>query len=148
MPSIPPAGFSPASAFTLIGHAVQTDPVPILADSIDPKTREYLSIEDSASIADGMVVTLLGTERDSGAAVQGFGHRFRELRNVTGETGLLAESMAREALAPAVSAGVVELRSVTAAANEQDGTQVDADVDYLDLLAPPGSPPLTRSFNR
>jgi hypothetical protein len=148
VPSIPPAGFSPASAFTLIGHAVETLPVPILADAIDPATRDYLSVEDSATIADGLVVTLLGTERDSGAAVQGFGQRFRELRHVTGETGLLAESMAREALAPATSAGIVELRSVTAAANELDGTQVDADIDYLDLLAPPGSPPLTRSFNR
>jgi hypothetical protein len=148
VPAIPPAGHSPASAFTLIGHAVETLPVPILADAIDPKTGEYLSIEDSATIADGMVVTLLRTERDSGAAVQGFGQRFKELRHVTGETALLAESMSREALAPAVSAGIVELRSVTAGANTEDGTQVDADIDYLDLLAPPSKASLTQSFRR
>ena len=136
MASIPPAGFSPASAFTIVRHVEALAPVPILADSIDPKTGDYLSIEDSAGIADGLVVTLLRTERDSGAAVLGFGQRFKSLRNVTAQAPELAESIAREALAPATTAGVVQLSAVEAVVNPADGTQVDTSIDYLDLLAP------------
>lgn len=145
MPSIPPAGYSPASAFTLVIHEPPTVPVPILADLIDPKTGEYLSLEDSATIADGLVVTLLRTRRDSGAAVQGVGQRFRELRNVDSDTPVLAESMAREALAPAVTAGIIELRTVAAATNDGDGTQVDASVEYRDRMAAATDDPATLS---
>ena len=122
--------------------------MPILADSIDPKTGELLSIEDSASIADGMVVTLLRTRRDSGAAVQGVGQRFRELRHVTADAPILAESMAREALAPAIAAGIIELRGVVASANASDGTQIDASIAYRDLLAPADAEPLTQEFTQ
>jgi phage gp46-like protein len=118
MPSIPPAGYSPASAYSLIGHAEQQSPVPILADMIDAKTGDYLSIEDS------------------GAAVLGFGHRFRELRQLSSDAPVLAESLAREALQPAIDAGVVQFEKLAASANTEDGTQLDTDIEYLDLLAP------------
>lgn len=146
MASIPPAGFSPAAAFTIVRHAEALAPVPILADSIDPKTGDYLSLEDSASIADGLVVTLLRTERDSGAAVLGLGQRFRTIRNVTSQAPELAESMAREALAPASDAGVVQLSAVGALVNAEDGTQLDASIDYLDLLAPPDDRAQSQTF--
>lgn len=136
MPSIPPAGFSPASAFELVGHAVQQSPVPILADLIDASTGEYLSLEDSATIADGLVVTLLRTQRGSGAAVLEFGQRFSELREVDNEATGLAESMTREALQPARDAGVVDFRSIRSVVNPSDSTQVDTTVEYLDMLAP------------
>jgi hypothetical protein len=136
MPSMPPAGLSPASAFELVGHAVSQNPVAILADSIDPKTGEYLSIEDSASIADGLVVTLLRTQRDSGAAVLGVGQRFREVRHVDDQAAVLAESLAVEALQPALDAGIVSFRELSGVVNPIDPTQVDVTIDYLDLLAP------------
>lgn len=148
MPSIPPAGYSPASAFQLVGHAVAGDPVPILADSIDPKTGEYLSIEDSASIADGLVVTLLRTQRDSGAAVIGFGQRFREVRHVDDQSSVLAESLAREALQPALDAGIVSFRQLSGTVNESDPTQVDVAIDYLDLLAPADQQSQRLTFNQ
>ena len=136
MPSIPPAGYSPASAYDLVGHAEAQRPVAILADMIDPFTGDYLSLEDSATIADGLVVTLLRTERGSGAAVLDFGHRFREVRHVDGNAPVLAESLTREALQPGVDAGVLEFKQLVASANASDGTQLDTDVEYLDLLAP------------
>src|SRR6186997_1110882 len=120
MPSIPPAGYSPASAFELVGHAASQNPVPILADQIDPNTGDYLSLDESATIADGLVVTLLRTQRATGAAVLEFGQRFRELQNVDGETTGLAESMAREALQPARDAGVVNFRAISATVNASD----------------------------
>lgn len=144
MPSIPPAGYSPASAFNLVGFARAQDPVPILADAIDPATGEYTSIEDSATIADGLVVTLMRTVRDSGAAVLGVGQRFSEIRNVDGNAPVLAESMIREALLPATTAGIVQLANVDAAQNDTDPTQVDTAFDYLDLLAAPDA--AQRSF--
>lgn len=136
MPSIPPAGFSPASAFELVGQAAQQNPVPILADMIDPNTGDYESVEDSATIADGLVVQLLRVQRDSGAAVLKFGQRFREIRNVTGDAPELADSLAREALQPALDAGIVAFEQLSSGVNPDDPTQVDTDVEYLDLLAP------------
>lgn len=147
MPSIPPAGYSPASAFELVGHAVSQNPVAILADSIDPKTGEYLSIEDSASIADGLVVTLLRTQRDSGAAVLGVGQRFREVRHVDDQAAVLAESLAIEALQPALDAGVVGFRELSGVVNAIDPTQVDVTIDYLDLLAPAKEQEQELTFN-
>jgi hypothetical protein len=137
MPSIPPAGYSPASAFELTRNEATLPPVPILADQIDPQTGEYLSLEDSATIADGLVVTLLRTTRDSGAAVLGVGQRFRDIRNVNDDSGTLTESIARQALQPAIEAGVIALRAVSASVNASDGTQIDTGIEYLDLLAPP-----------
>lgn len=147
MPSIPPAGYSPASAYELVGHAVAQAPVPILADAIDAKTGEYTSIEDSATIADGLVVTLLRTERDTGAAVIGFGQRFREIRHVDDESVVLAESLTREALKPASDAGVVEFARIAGQVNPDDPTQVDAVVDYLDMLAPENKRDQRQTFN-
>ena len=148
MPSIPPAGYSPASAFELVGHAVAQAPVAILADAIDPKTGEYTSIEDSATIADGLVVTLLRTQRGSGAAVLGFGQRFREIRNVDDQSAILAESLVIEALQPALDAGVVGFRELSGVVNETDPSQVDVAIDYLDLLAPSKEQAQRLTFNQ
>lgn len=136
MPSIPPASFSPASAFELVGQAAQQDPVAILADLIDPDTGDFEAIDESATIADGLVVQLLRVQRDSGAAVLGFGQRFREVRNVDTGTPELVDSLAREALQPARDAGIVEFQSLSSAVNPSDPTQTDTTIEYLDLLAP------------
>ncbi len=136
MPSIPPASFSPASAFELVGHAAQQDPVPILADLIDPSTGDFESIEESATIADGLVVQLMRVQRGSGAAVLTFGQRFREVRNVQADTPELIDSLAREALQPARDAGIVDFQSLSTSVNPNDPTQTDTVVEYLDLLAP------------
>ena len=136
MPAFPPAGYSPASAYDLVGLAESQDPVPILADMIDPDTGDFASIEDSATIADGLVVTLLRTTRGSGASVLEFGQRFREVRHMTADAPVLAESLAREALQPAIDAGVLEFRQLEATPNDRDATQLDTDLKYLDLLSP------------
>lgn len=136
MSNIPPAGVTPASAFALEQHAVSEPPVPILADAIDPATGDYTSIVDSATIADGLVVHLLRTHRGTGAAVLTTGQRFRELTHVTEGSPELVESMVREALRPATDAGVVAFRQLEAEVEPGDGSQVNAGIQYLDLLAP------------
>jgi hypothetical protein len=134
--NIPPAGVTPASAFSLQQHAVSEPPPAILADQIDPATGEYLSIVDSATIADGLVVHLLRTQRGSGAAVLSFGQRFRELTHVTTDSPELVESMAREALQPAADSGVVRFDQVEAEVEPADGSQLNTGIQYTDLLAP------------
>lgn len=146
MSSIPPAGVTPASAFSLTEHAVSEPPPAILADLIDPATGEFRSIVDSATIADGLVVHLLRTQRGSGAAVLEFGQRFRELTHVTSESPELVESMAREALRPATDAGVVAFRQVEAEADPEDGTQLNTGIEYTDLLAPRSDADRTFTF--
>jgi hypothetical protein len=136
MSSIPPAGVTPASAFSLTQHAVSEPPPAILADAIDPATGEYLSITESATIADGLVVHLLRTQRGSGAAVLEFGQRFRELTHVTSESPETVESMVREALRPASDAGVVRFKQIAAEVDPGDGSQLNAGIEYTDLLAP------------
>ena len=136
MSNIPPAGVTPASAFALQQHAVSEPPPAILADMIDPATGEYLSIVDSATIADGLVVHLLRTQRGTGAAVLQTGQRFRELTHVTTESPELVESMVREALRPASDAGIVAFEQIEAEAEDQDGSQLNAGIQYTDLLAP------------
>jgi hypothetical protein len=136
MSNIPPAGVTPASAFALEQHAVSEPPPAILADKIDPATGEYQSIVDTATIADGLVVHLLRTQRGSGAAVLEFGQRYRELSHVTSESPELVESMTREALEPATDAGVVAFKRIDAEVEDDDGAQINAGIQYTDLLAP------------
>jgi hypothetical protein len=134
--NIPPAGVTPASAFSLQQHAVSEPPPAILADQIDPATGEYLSIVDSATIADGLVVHLLRTQRGSGAAVLSFGQRYRELTHVTTDSTETVESMTREALQPAADAGVVRFDQIEAEIEPRDGSQLNTGIQYTDLLAP------------
>lgn len=136
MSNIPPAGVTPASAFALQQHAVSEPPPAILADLIDPATGEFLSLVDSATIADGLVVHLLRTQRGSGAAVLSYGQRFRELTHVTTESPELVESMVREALRPASDAGIVRFDQIEAEVDATDGSQLNAGIEYTDMLAP------------
>lgn len=140
MSSIPYAGLSPASAYTITGFAVQEPPAAILADEIDPITRDFTSLERSRSIADGMVIHLLSVQRGTGAAVLDTGHRLRELRQVEERTPVSTESTLREALKPAKDAGVAEFTRIAAEVDAGDRTQVNSVVVYRDLLAPPGAP--------
>ena len=130
---IPPAA-GPAAAFTLNPFAEPARPPAILADKIDPESREYLSITEGYGIADGLVVTLLGTERGSGAAVGNLGQRFREVRYVEDNAGALLESLAVEALQPGRDAGVLRFDAI-ARVDAADPTAFVVDVDYTDLIA-------------
>ncbi len=145
MSSIPPAGVTPASAFSLTQHADAEPPPAILADSIDPATGEYLSLVDSASIADGLVVHLLRTQRGSGASVLEFGQRYRELTHVTSESPETVESMTREAMRPASDAGIARFEQIEAEVDD-DRTQLNTGIQYTDLLAPRSGADRTFTF--
>ncbi len=144
MPSVPPAGTSPASAYELQEYVPQLPPPAILADMIDPLTGEYASLTASANLADAFVIEAVRIERGSGAAVRDLGHRFREITHVDGSGPQVVDSMARQALEPARQAGVVQLVRVSVSPNAEDPAELDTLLEYRDLLAPRDEE--TRSF--
>ena len=140
MASIPYAGLSPAAAFTISGFAAQVKPPAILADLIDPETRDYASLTQSQGIADGMVIHALSVHRGTGAAVLDTGHRLRELRQVDERSPVTTESVLREAMQHAKDSGAAEFRRIEAEVDSGDPTQVNSAVVFKDLLAPPAAP--------
>lgn len=140
MPSIPYGGLSPASAYTITGFAVQERPPAILADKVNPITREIDSISEGHTIADGMVIHLINTHRGTGAAVAQTGHRLRELRHVDDRTTIQVESLLAEALKPARDARVAQFTQVVSEVDQVDKTQVNSFVEYRDLSLPPTAP--------
>jgi hypothetical protein len=144
MPSVPPAGTSPASAYELTAYAPQVPPPAILADKIDPLTGEFASLTLSDNLADAFLIDAVRIERGSGAAARDLGNRFREITHVDGSGPQVVESMARQALEPAREAGVVQLVRVTVTPNAEDPAELDTLIEYRDLLAPADAD--TRSF--
>ena len=145
--SIPPSGITPAASFELAGFEPQLEPPVILSDMIDPRTGEYESLVATRTIADGMVIFLMGLQRRSGAAVLQFGHRLREITHADGEAPEGIERECRDALQPAVDTGTIRFERVDALQNEDDRTQIDSVVRYVDLLAPRSQREKTRTFN-
>lgn len=134
--AIPPSGITPAASFELAGFEAQLPPPAIVADKIDQKTGDFESLTESRGIADGLVIYLLSVQRGSGASVRNFGHRLREIRHVDERAAELFESYVREALEPGTDSGLIRFRQIAADEDPEDGTQVNATVEYVDLLAP------------
>lgn len=61
---------------------VDVDPIPWLADPIDPVTGELLSIEQGFWPNDSHVITSIRTERASGSAVQDVGQQYKKAPRV------------------------------------------------------------------
>jgi hypothetical protein len=128
--SVPFAGVLPLSAFTETTHEDPLGPPIILADAIDPQTQEYVSLERGLDPVDAAVAFTVSVERDSGSAIQGVGHAFREIRYVAPDLAVRAEAAGREALRHLVSAGVVEILGVDVEAG-RDG--VETTIRYMNL---------------
>ncbi len=142
--SIPSAGVTPAASFELAGFEPQRPPPAILADLIDPATGEYQSLTRSATIADGLVVHLMSTQRGTGASVRTIGHRLREVTHVENVAGDLVKSLVRQALKPAVDTGTIQIDNIATEANPEDGTQIDLVIQYIDGSMPARDPTARR----
>lgn len=140
MPSLPPAGFTPAAAYTIPVYPPQLPPPAILADRIDPLTGDYASLLRGHALADGFAIEALRVRRGTGAAVRDLGNRLRAITHIEAGATEQAESMLREAFAAGEQAGVVRLERVTVTVDETDGAQLNAFAEYRDLLAPPTAP--------
>jgi hypothetical protein len=148
MPSVPPAGTSPASAFELVHHPRPLPPPAILADAIDAKTGEYETLMSGRGLADAFVIEAIRIQRGTGAAVRDEGNRYRELTHVDGDGPEVVDSMTRQALEAAEEAGVVRLVQVTVEPDASDPSQLNNLLEYRDLLAPPDEPTRRLVFSR
>jgi len=148
MPSIPPAGTSPASAYDVQAFAVQLTPPAILADRIDPITGDFASLLEGRPLADAFAIEALLVQRGTGAAVMDTGNRFRELSHVEDDAIELVESMTREAFTDAELAGVARLVAVSVAVDDSDPAQLNTLLEYRDLLGPTDEPVRRLVFRR
>lgn len=98
MPVIPPAGLSPAGFFVAQTFVNPAKPPGILADPIDPKTGEYLSIVKGFDPIDAQVLLALTVKRASGAAVLEDGQSYSEIKKIDDSATSLIESKTRTTL--------------------------------------------------
>jgi hypothetical protein len=146
--SSPPSGITPASSFELAGFEPELPAPAILADKIDPHTGDFASLTTGYGIADGLALFLLSVQRGSGSAVRGFGQRFREITHVDAQAPHSYEAFVREALDPGIRSGTLRFERVSVTVDEGDPTQLNPQVDYVDLLAAPKSRDRNRTFSR
>jgi hypothetical protein len=146
--SAPPSGITPAGSFELAGFDPELPPPAILADKIDPVTRDFASVTEGYGIADGLALFLLGVQRGTGSAVRSFGQRFGEITHVDTEAPNSYEAFAREALEPGIRSGTLRFNRVSVTADPNDPTQLNPEVAYVDLLAPTRERDRNRTFSR
>jgi hypothetical protein len=139
MPSVPPAGTSPASAYTILSYAPPDPPPAILADKVDPATGE-VDLLESADLADAFAIEALRIQRGTGAAARDLGNRYREISHVDDEGIEQIDSMTREAFQAAEEAGVARVVRISREADEGDPTELNTFIEYRSLLDPPNAP--------
>lgn len=115
---IPP--IAPISGWDTTSQAAPAKPFPILADAIDPLTRDWADLFEGVHPVDGYVAEAFAIERDSGASVVGFGHRLRDVRHVDETTPRQLRDAAKEALRDAERARLVQLVELVAEGEETD----------------------------
>lgn len=77
----------PPSTLTSLGGAlptvgVQAEPPVILADYIDPDTRDFASMLSTLDQIDAQVIIAITTKRGSGAAVMDVGHKLHLIKKI------------------------------------------------------------------
>jgi hypothetical protein len=127
---VPPAGTSAVGFFILTEHTVPGAPAGILADPIDPATREYLSIERGFDPTDAAVLTALSTERGSGSAVQNCGQKYREATHITPQLQSFFQQETEFALQHLIDSKQIRLDEVSL---ETEDTTALLYVDYFNL---------------
>jgi hypothetical protein len=110
--SVPPAGVSLAGFFLEEKFVDETKPPGILADAVDPKSGELLSIVRGFEPTDAALFAALAIKRGSGAAVETVGQRFEDIRMIDPSTPGAVRSEVDTALAHLVADKQVTLQRV------------------------------------
>jgi hypothetical protein len=114
VPSVPPAGVSPLSAFLLDTAGVPNGAVAaIMADAIDVATGEYLSIERGFDPTDAAFLTCARTVRGSGSAVESVGQNFADHPRVDPQLEPFMREEVRLMAKELVDAGDLAIQTVT-----------------------------------
>lgn len=111
-PAVLPAETSLDGFFLEERFVDETKPPGILADAIDPRTGEYLSISRGFEPTDAAVLAALATKRGSGAAVETVGQRFEDIRMIDPSTPGAIRSEVDTALSRLIVDKQIALQSV------------------------------------
>ena len=126
---------APLGTFTVPGTLRQSSP--LLADNIDPLTRDFASLTKGLDPVDAQVQVALGCVRDSGPSIQGVGLP-PPPRKITEGSEEVMRSQVQTALRTLVRNGDIRLKTIVV--NIQAGAQqVDGYVEYQNLRALDGT---------
>lgn len=109
-------------------------PPPLLADNIDPETRDFADLFTGADPIDAAVQLALTTVRGSGASVEGDGIKLSPDK-MTASLENQLESDARLALRRLTRAGDIRIVAVTFDINDESNQTVQLRVAYKNLRA-------------
>ncbi len=123
----------PTGFFVPINYTVPGAPIGMLADPIDPKTGEYLSIERGFDPTDAAVLSALRTVRRSGSAVMLKGQRFKDITHVDDAAAGRIRSEVEVALARLIETRQIELERVDVLA-EPGVDYAEAAVYFVNLV--------------
>jgi plasmid stability protein len=111
---IPPAGTTPLSAYTPPRPGALLPPPAILADRVDPITRDISSLLEGEDPTDAALQWAFTIRQGSGAALGDLGHRLHTIRKATDGSSVQAADEARRVLRRFVQRG--DVRDVDVAA--------------------------------
>lgn len=134
---IPPAGVSPAAAFSPETDAsVPAVPVGMLADPIDPETGELTSVAAYVHPIDAAIAEQFRLWRGTGVAVVDQGQNFRQVELATESAPRELEDEAKRILGPFVQRGEIRIVKLVTEAPIEGGRGDNAliTVHYRNLL--------------
>jgi len=123
------------STLTSLGGALpsvgtQAAPPVILADYIDPETRDFASMLYTLDQIDAQVIIAITTKRGSGAAVRDVGHKLHNLKKIKDsiKTDITAEI--KTATKKLVTNGDITLKPIDFTSIDRGNQQVDFVVSW------------------
>lgn len=99
---------APVSYWTPAELAAQGEPIPILADLIDPATGEFKSLTKSARLCDAHVIEAYRAEAGTGPALGEAGHTLRVVKHTTPSDLDELRGRTKQAVQHLIDAGMVE----------------------------------------
>jgi hypothetical protein len=128
IPPLVPVSYWVAQSFEKSG-----DPVPILADKVDPSTGEIVDLLASHTPVDGLLIEAFRVEAESGPALDGAGHTLREVRHTDDSDLSEIDARTRSAVKHLVDLNLVSVTKVQVERTSFDGVECTAYVKDLTI---------------
>jgi len=114
---IPAAGLAPAGLFVPQLFADPSGPAAILADAIDPRTGEYMSIAKGMDPVDQQVLIAMGQVKNSGVALAHDGNEYSKIRKLDESAARLIDAETRRCFERLVAQRDIAIEKVYASAD-------------------------------
>lgn len=120
--------------FFVTAPGALSPPSPLLADNINPETRDFASLEIGSDVVDAQVIIAVGTIRNSGPSVVNVGIDLTSDK-MDEQFKRRTESDVQIALRTLISNGDIRLIGVTFDFDEPENQFAQARVQYVNLRA-------------